>query len=142
MLRKHLAIGIIFLFSFFCSIAQSDVPHGWHLLDSAKDSFYGISLDKAYQFLKEKNKKSKPVIVAVLDGGIDTSHEDLKNILWRNPTEIAGNGKDDDKNGYVDDKKFFAQANFSIDRTLWGVNYGIGMVSNDVQVAVFLFANK
>jgi len=42
----------------------------------------------------------------------------------------------------VDDKKFFAQANFSIDRTLWGVNYGIGMVSNDVQVAVFLFANK
>ena len=103
MLRKHLAIGIIFLFSFFCSIAQSDVPHGWHLLDSAKDSFYGISLDKAYQFLKEKNKKSKPVIVAVLDGGIDTSHEDLKNILWRNPTEIAGNGKDDDKNGYVDD---------------------------------------
>ncbi|HEX3024434.1 MAG TPA: YceI family protein [Chitinophagaceae bacterium] len=42
----------------------------------------------------------------------------------------------------IDDKKFFAQANFSIDRTLWGINYGVGMVSNDVQVAVFLFANK
>ncbi len=42
----------------------------------------------------------------------------------------------------IDDKKLFAQANFSIDRTLWGVSYGIGMVSNDVQVAIFLFANK
>ena len=42
----------------------------------------------------------------------------------------------------IDDKKFFAQANFTIDRTLWALNYGIGMVSNDVQVAVFLFANK
>ncbi len=103
MLRKHLAIGIIFLFSFFCSVAQSDVPHGWHLLDYAKDSFYGISLDKAYQFLKEKDKRSKTVLVAVLDGGVDTTQEDLKNILWRNPKEIAGNGKDDDKNGYADD---------------------------------------
>ena len=30
-------------------------------------------------------------------------HEDLKEVLWRNPKEIAGNGNDDDKNGYVDD---------------------------------------
>jgi cell wall-associated protease len=68
-----------------------------------KDSFYGISINKAYTFLKEKNKTNKPVIVAVLDSGVDTTHEDLKNILWRNPKEIPGNGIDDDGNGYIDD---------------------------------------
>ena len=39
-----------------------------------------------------------------------------------------------------DDKGFFAQAFFSLDRTLFGVNYGIGAVSNDVELAVHLFA--
>lgn len=83
--------------------AQTDKIKGWHLLDFAKDSFYGISLDKAYDFLKEKNKKPQPIIVAVIDGGIDTTHEDLKKILWHNPKEVANNGIDDDHNGYVDD---------------------------------------
>ncbi len=81
--------------------SQNSVPTKWHLLDAQLDSFHGISLNKAYQFLK--GKKSQPVIVAVLDSGIDTAHEDLKDVLWRNPKEIPGNGIDDDKNGYVDD---------------------------------------
>jgi hypothetical protein len=42
-------------------------------------------------------------IVAVMDTGVNTSHEDLVANLWRNPAEIAGNGLDDDGNGYVDD---------------------------------------
>lgn len=84
-------------------LAQNEVPKGWHLLGFEKDSMYGIDLNKAYQFLQQKNKKSTPVIVAVLDSGIDTAHEDLKNILWRNPKEIPGNNKDDDGNGLVDD---------------------------------------
>lgn len=46
---------------------------------------------------------SPDVIVAVIDGGIDPSHEDLVANLWVNPGEIPGNGIDDDKNGYVDD---------------------------------------
>jgi len=50
-----------------------------------------------------KGKKSTPVIVAVLDGGVDLNHEDLKRIIWNNKKEIDGNGVDDDKNGYVDD---------------------------------------
>ena len=77
------------------------LPNGWYLQDPATSGFYGISLDKAYQFLK--GKKSKTVIVAVVDGGIDTAHEDLKEVLWHNPKEVAGNGIDDDKNGYTDD---------------------------------------
>ena len=79
------------------------MPKGWHLLDQKDSGYYGISIDKAYQFAKSKNLKSTPVIVAVIDSGVDTLHEDLKSILWRNPKEIAGNGIDDDKNGYVDD---------------------------------------
>src|SRR5687767_653093 len=81
--------------------SKDDVPKGWHLKDYQKDGYYGISLDKAYEAVK--NKKSTPVLVAVIDSGIDTLHEDLKPILWTNPKEIAGNGTDDDKNGYVDD---------------------------------------
>lgn len=84
--------------------AQNDeVPHGWHLMDKAKSGYYGISTDKAYEFVKAKKLKSKTVIVAVIDSGVDTTHEDLKSILWKNSKEIPGNGIDDDKNGYVDD---------------------------------------
>lgn len=80
---------------------SQEVPKGWHLLDAGEDRFNGISLKKSYEFLK--GKKSRPVIVAVIDSGVDTAHEDLKKVLWRNPKEIAANGKDDDGNGYVDD---------------------------------------
>jgi len=83
--------------------AKKDLPKGWHLLDKDQDGFYGISLNKAYEFAKQKKLKSKTVIVAVIDSGIDTLHEDLKGVLWTNPKEIPGNGIDDDGNGYVDD---------------------------------------
>ncbi|HWB25642.1 MAG TPA: S8 family peptidase [Chitinophagaceae bacterium] len=74
---------------------------GWYLDDLQTSGYYGISLDKAYQLLK--NMQSTPIIVAVIDSGVDTTHEDLKNILWTNTKEIPGNGIDDDHNGYVDD---------------------------------------
>ncbi|RYF84542.1 MAG: peptidase S8, partial [Chitinophagaceae bacterium] len=78
-------------------------PKNWHLLDKSTTGFPGISLDKAYAFVKSKNLKSQKIVVAVIDSGIDTLHEDLKPVLWRNPKEIPGNNIDDDKNGYVDD---------------------------------------
>ena len=43
------------------------------------------------------------MIVAIIDSGIDIEHEDLKGKIWVNEDEIAGNGIDDDNNGYVDD---------------------------------------
>jgi len=79
------------------------VPKNWQALDPSADKVLGISLQKAYNYLGSNNKKASPIIVAVLDSGIDTTHEDLKNILWTNPKEIPGNGIDDDKNGYIDD---------------------------------------
>lgn len=45
----------------------------------------------------------KPVVVAVLDDGVDFAHPDLADRAWNNPDEVPGNGEDDDKNGYVDD---------------------------------------
>ena len=83
--------------------AKEELPKGWHTMDIQSNGYYGISLDKAYEFIKSKNLKSKTVIVAIIDSGIDTIHEDLKAVLWKNPGEIPGNGIDDDKNGYIDD---------------------------------------
>jgi subtilisin family serine protease len=76
--------------------------HNWGHLDILRDTVPGMSVDKAYSQIIN-NKKGKTVIVAVIDSGIDINHEDLDGVVWTNPKEIAGNGKDDDNNGYVDD---------------------------------------
>ncbi len=74
----------------------------WGHLDLVKDTIPGMSVDKAYAELLA-GKTSRTVIVAVIDSGIDIEHEDLDGVVWTNTKEIKGNGKDDDKNGYVDD---------------------------------------
>jgi len=53
-------------------------------------------------YLSDSQAKSD-VVVAVIDTGIDYNHPDLKGVMWTNPNEIAGNGKDDDGNGIIDD---------------------------------------
>lgn len=46
---------------------------------------------------------SNSQIVVVIDTGVDYNHPDLMDNIWRNPSEVAGNGIDDDGNGYIDD---------------------------------------
>ena len=81
--------------------APAELPKNWHLMDLKTDGYFGISLNQAYQFVK--GKKSKTVVIATIDSGIDTAQADLKPVLWTNTKEIPGNGIDDDKNGYIDD---------------------------------------
>src|ERR1700722_510729 len=94
--RPVLALALL------CFLHVTAQQPNWQNLDLQKDSVFGISTEKAYKELLH-HKKYKPVIVAVIDGGVDTSHEDLKTVIWNNPKEIPGNGIDDDHDGYTDD---------------------------------------
>jgi cell wall-associated protease len=92
------------LLIFSSAVAAQKMPeNGWHLKDFSTDGYYGISLDRAYAFLREKGIKPHSITLGLLDTGIDTTHEDLRSVFWQNRTEIAGNGLDDDNNGFVDD---------------------------------------
>ena len=82
-------------------VAENDLKR-WSHLDLVKDTLPGMSVDKAYAELL-KGKKGQKVIVGIIDSGVDINHEDLKAVVWTNTKEIAGNGIDDDKNGYIDD---------------------------------------
>jgi subtilisin family serine protease len=82
---------------------ESRVPPRWWMMDHDATGVYGASVDKAYRELLQGRKPAKTVVVAIIDSGVDTTHVDLHANLWTNPREIAGNGRDDDKNGYVDD---------------------------------------
>lgn len=82
--------------------AEAQTRVDWHLLSPARDSVYGAGILEAYCELGD-NAPRRKVVVAVIDAGFDVQHEALANVLWRNGKEIAGNAKDDDKNGYPDD---------------------------------------
>jgi subtilisin family serine protease len=104
-MKKHILLGLLCFAAINAVTAQSSLnayTKDWHLKDPSTQ-VYGIKLEQAYaELLKQKNPKKK-IVVAVIDSGIDTAHEDLKPVLWTNEKEIVGNGIDDDKNGYVDD---------------------------------------
>ncbi len=72
--------------------ADVDAPEAWDLRTSASD-----------------------IIVAVIDSGIRYTHEDLAGNMWRNPGEIPDNGRDDDRNGVIDDVFGYNAVDFSGD---------------------------
>ena len=91
------SLSVLFISFSILSIAQPvEGTLNWY-----NNEDQGMFTEKAYKFLKKK--KSKTVIVGVIDSGVDIEHEDLKGQIWINKDEIAGNGIDDDNNGYIDD---------------------------------------
>lgn len=89
----------------------------WQLLDPTADGVAGISLRRAERELLGGRAPLRQVVVAVIDGGVDTAHTDLASVLWTNTREQPANGRDDDNNGYADDT--------------WGWNF-IGGAKGDV----------
>jgi len=126
-MKKRIILLLFFIISFYgCSTTQQatqpapkkqpinnqkkidfstlrEPPKDWYRLDEKQTQFRGISSELAYRTLLKNKKPKKQVIVAVIDGGVDIDHEDLKSVIWTNKDEIPNNQKDDDNNGYVDD---------------------------------------
>ena len=75
----------------------------WYHQDFASTNVYGVNSQNAYKYLDSKGLKIKPVIVGVLDSGVDVEHPGLVKNMWKNVNEVPNNGKDDDGNGYIDD---------------------------------------
>lgn len=103
-LRNWIYLILIFILPASVQAQKKDTPPAnWHNLDLSENGVFGISTEKAYQLLLQ-DKKSVPVIVAVIDGGVDVQHEDLINNLWINVLDSLANGQDSDGNGYIDDR--------------------------------------
>ena len=97
-LRSTILIFACTIFAFGLSAQEP----GWHLGEANPETSIGISAQSIYSTLL-KGKTSQPVVVAVIDSGVDAEHEDLADNMWINTDEIPDNGIDDDNNGYVDD---------------------------------------
>ncbi len=82
-------------------LKTSDIP----VNDTYSDSLWGINNDVGISARRawDVTTGSSDVVVAVIDTGIDYTHPDLAANIWVNPGETAGNGIDDDGNGFIDD---------------------------------------
>jgi subtilisin family serine protease len=83
--------------------ALTEPTDRWWLLDEGVSRYPGTSADLAYRELLANRGPARTVVVAIIDSGTDIEHEDLDGNVWMNDDEVAGNGRDDDGNGYVDD---------------------------------------
>ena len=108
-MKKYLILLVLFIFGSTFLFGQEleinsqepDFQGDWFNLNLKEDGVYGVSVYEAYKYFS--NLKIEPVIVAVIDDGVDVNHPDLQGQLWINTKEIPGNGIDDDGNGYIDD---------------------------------------
>ncbi|MGR6086607.1 MAG: S8 family peptidase [Arcticibacter sp.] len=108
---KHFKTKLFVLFAYLVSslpsyaqeaaTEQDEMQHWQHACPS-DGQYWGVSANSARLRYKDIDS-GRTIVVAVIDGGVDTTHPDLKANLWINKNEISGNGIDDDKNGYVDD---------------------------------------
>lgn len=105
---KKILIAVAFFATYSIAFSQEDKKEDkdlmtWYHKDFKTTKVYGINTQNAYKFLESKGLKPKTVIVGVVDSGVEVDHPGLIRNMWKNPNEVPNNGKDDDKNGYVDD---------------------------------------
>lgn len=80
----------------------SAAPDDWHRLSPETDGVFGVGSERALKELLNGKTAARKVVVAVIDGGVDTAHTSLIGNLWHNTKETI-NGKDDDGDGLIDD---------------------------------------
>ena len=82
---------------------QDTSPANWWLLDAQQDRFPGVGAERLYREVLANRRPQRPVVVAIIDSGTDIAHPDLDGNVWTNAREVAGNTRDDERNGYADD---------------------------------------
>ncbi|KAA3620192.1 MAG: T9SS C-terminal target domain-containing protein [Calditrichaeota bacterium] len=94
-------------FSADTNIEYAEVKRIHHITATPNDTYYlnqtytsAISIEAAWDVTKGEQGE---VVIAIVDGGTDWQHTDLQENIWLNLDEIAGNGIDDDNNGFIDD---------------------------------------
>ncbi|HZT59067.1 MAG TPA: S8 family serine peptidase [Pyrinomonadaceae bacterium] len=87
-------------------VLYAEPDYVWHKAQTPNVPSFGqqyalqkISAPQAW----DRTTGSSGIVVAVIDGGVDISHPDLQANIWTSPGEVAGNGTDDDGDGFVDD---------------------------------------
>lgn len=105
------------------SVAPNDTEYNrqWNLNNTGQNNGTpgaDIKAEKAWQYATGgTSADGDTIVIAIIDGGIDVTHQDLN--LWKNKHEIPNNGIDDDANGYIDDYDG------------WNTNNNTGQLSND-----------
>lgn len=79
------------------------VTDGLKLLPAATDTAWGVKYVNAHKVWSQLGFDGAGIVVGHIDTGVWLAHPDLAGGIWNNPGEIAGNGIDDDGNGFVDD---------------------------------------
>ena len=99
--KKTVLIIAFFLFNLFGPIHQASaidiLPNDYYF----KEQWYLNRI--GFNYIWNKQSIGDKVVVAIIDSGIDMNHVDLENNIWINKFEIADNGIDDDRNGFIDD---------------------------------------
>lgn len=76
----------------------------WNLMEPVAGQSGGIGAVSVWNTsVGGKDRKGQDIVVAIIDGGFELNHPDLKNNIWTFKGEIPGNGIDDDGNGFIDD---------------------------------------
>jgi hypothetical protein len=94
--RYHCA-ALLMLVAASCLIAEARAQNQEPIVDS-----WFLDAIHAPQGIQAPSSR-RPLVIAIVDDGVLTSHEALREFIWRNENEIPANGIDDDGNGYVDD---------------------------------------